>query len=242
MMNKLEKHISMKRFLLFITVALPMLQACAQEPAAIEDFVILGDSYSTFDGYIPEGNASWYFTFPNGDCDVVDVSQTWWKQFAEETGYELLRNESWSGSTICNTGYGGEDCSTWSFIARMERLFEDGNQPDLILIFGATNDSWANAPVGELQYSDWSDDDLHSCLPAFCYMLDWLKKKAPEAEIVSIINSELKYEIVAGIMQANEHYGTRHILLKDIHKLSGHPSIKGMEAISDQVSAFVKAL
>ena len=49
---------------------------------------ILGDSYSTFDGYIPEGNASWYFTnTQNGRTDVTDVRQTWWWQLISEGGY-----------------------------------------------------------------------------------------------------------------------------------------------------------
>ena len=43
---------------------------------------ILGDSYSTFEGYIPVGNAVWYDTRPNPKkTDVSDVKHTWWWQF-----------------------------------------------------------------------------------------------------------------------------------------------------------------
>ena len=62
------------------------------QPKEIKTVAILGDSYSTFDGYIPEGNACWYFTTPQGENDVVSVEQTWWYQFCEEGGYELLMN------------------------------------------------------------------------------------------------------------------------------------------------------
>ena len=79
------------------------------EPAT-PTVAVLGDSYSTFQGYIPEGNASWYFTRPQGDNDVVRVEDTWWHQFCAKNGYELVLNESWSGSTICNTGYDGVPC------------------------------------------------------------------------------------------------------------------------------------
>lgn len=232
----------MKHFIISLVCLLPLTQACAQNARPIEDFVVLGDSYSTFQGYIPEGNASWYFTEPIAGSDVDKVEQTWWSLFAESTGYKLLRNESWSGSTICNTGYNGEDCSSWSFIARMERLFKGDETPDLILIFGGTNDSWANSPIGEVKYEDRTQEDLYSCLPAFCHMLDWLSAKAPEAKIVSIINSELKYEIVAGIMEASDHYGAHYLLLKDIHKISAHPSVSGMEAISSQLSGFLETI
>ena len=62
----------MKRFYLLIALllSLPFAESCAQ-PKEIRTVAILGDSYSTFDGYIPEGNACWYFTTPQGDNDVV---------------------------------------------------------------------------------------------------------------------------------------------------------------------------
>lgn len=102
---------------------------------------ILGDSYSTFDGYIPQGNESWYFTKPvNNRTDVVDVKQTWWWQLISEGGYILGENDSYSGATISYTGYNGEDYSHRSFITRLPRL----GSPDILLIFGATNDNWAN--------------------------------------------------------------------------------------------------
>ena len=40
---------------------------------------ILGDSYSTFDGYItPSTNEMWYYQGNRGSNDVQDVTQTWW--------------------------------------------------------------------------------------------------------------------------------------------------------------------
>lgn len=238
----------MKRLILFLSVisafALSMMSVYAQEESSrvepYKNVVILGDSYSTFDGYIPKGNASWYFTHPTGDCDVVDVSQTWWTLFCEATGSNLLLNESWSGSTICNTGYEGKDYSTWSFIARMENLFTQGGQPDLILIFGCTNDSWANVPLGDFKYSDWTEEDLYSFLPASCYMLDYITSKAPDTEIIVLLNNSLTYEFVDGLIQISRHYGVKPLVLKNIDKLSGHPSIKGMQQICDQLIDFME--
>lgn len=37
---------------------------------------ILGDSYSTFAGAVPEGNAVWYFPAPDNSNDVCKVEQT----------------------------------------------------------------------------------------------------------------------------------------------------------------------
>lgn len=233
----------MKRLFCILTVILhvTLVSSCTRDKG-ISTFSILGDSYSTFEGHIPQGNACWYFTTPNGSNDVTSVEQTWWHQFGKEKGYELILNDSYSGSTICNTGYDKVDYSDRSFIYRMKRLLETDKTPDLILVFGGTNDSWANSPIGSLIYDGWSSEDLYSCLPACCHMLDYLTKQSPESEIVFIINSELKAEITNGIAEACKHYGVNWLLLKDIDKKDGHPSIKGMSQICRQLSELVDSL
>ena len=224
-----------------IILALLLAISCTDISAQTEKtktFSVLGDSYSTFEGYIPEGNACWYFKNSDSENDVRNVEETWWYQFAEANGYELLLNESYSGSTICNTGYDGVDYSEKAFIKRMFNV--TAGNPDLIVIFGGTNDSWANAPIGELKFNDWTSTDMYSCLPACCFMLEYFTAVAKDSQIVFLINSELKKEITEGIAAACEHYGVQCLLLKDIDKIWGHPSIKGMTQISDQLSEFIK--
>ena len=50
---------------------------------------ILGDSYSTFDGYIPAGNQTYYSTSDWAKTGVVSVKQTWWWQVVKEGGFKL---------------------------------------------------------------------------------------------------------------------------------------------------------
>ena len=69
----------MRRIFLFALMTLIAATSCAQDE--IRTVAVLGDSYSTFDGYIPEGNAAWYFTHPQGENDVVRVEDTWWHRF-----------------------------------------------------------------------------------------------------------------------------------------------------------------
>ena len=57
-------------------------------------------------------------------------------KFIKENNYRLCVNNSFSGATICNTGYNQADYSDRSFITRMDKL----GCPDIIFIFGATND------------------------------------------------------------------------------------------------------
>lgn len=144
---------------------------------------ILGDSYSTFEGYIPEGfdpyykNSGPYYEGEKGkldENDVFKVNETWWYDLCNENG-KLLRNCSWSGTTICNTGYDKRDNSTCSFIARFDSLVKEGffekNKVDTFFLFGGTNDSWADSPIGELMFEGWTHKDLYSVLPDFGYLI-----------------------------------------------------------------------
>lgn len=194
---------------------------------------ILGDSYSTFEGYVPAGNISWYKPVPKEGrpTDVTDVDQTWWKIFIDRNGYVLEKNNSYSGATVCNTGYSKNDYSDRSFVTRLT----DIGEPDMILIFGGTNDSWANSPLGEFVYDDWTPTQLYSYRPATAYMVNELKKLHPEAEIVLLINDGLKPEIIDSTIEIADHYGVKYVALSDIEKMSDHPDAKGMVQIADQL-------
>ena len=192
---------------------------------------ILGDSYSTFKNYLtPTTNSPWYPRLSN-DNDVQTVEQTWWYQFIQENGFVLEYNNSYSGSTICNTGYSGANSSSSSFITRMKNL---GN-PNLIIIFGGTNDSWANSPLGIYKYSDWTENDLKSFRPAFAYMLDYLIKTYPNEKIINLVNTELKSEIADAQKLICKQYNVENIQLNNINKMAGHPSIAGMISIKNQI-------
>lgn len=197
---------------------------------------ILGDSYSTFEGYLlPETNSTWYCVIPYHETDVTSVKQTWWHRFIKENGYKLCINNSFSGATICNTGYNKEDYSDRSFITRMKNL----GCPDVIFIYGATNDSWANVPLGEYKYEGWNKKDLYQFRPAVAYMLDYMTNRYLNVEIYMLLNSDLKEIIKESVRTVCLHYNVSCIELNDIDKKSGHPSIKGMRQINDQINDFI---
>ena len=206
----------------------------------LNNVVIFGDSYSTYLGHIPDGYAVYYSGKRTSPPDVSDVSKTWWHQVIAENGATLVQNNSWSGSTICYTGYGYTDRSkSSSFIYRFNKMVEEGffkkNRVDSVLIFGGTNDSWCQAPTGQLQYSDWSHDSLFFVLPAICYFFNRVKEELPDAEIICIINTNLKAVIIDGMKKACKHYGIKYVVLKDIDKENGHPTERGMAEIKSQV-------
>ena len=203
----------------------------------MKNAIILGDSYSTYKGYLPEGFRTHYPT-----ADVVDVEMTWWARLGKQADIEWIQNNSWSGSPLGFTGYNGADCSrSGSFIARYRQLKEAGffekNKIDTVFVFGGTNDSWANAPLGEIKLSDWTDDDLFSVLPAICYLTYILKTDLPEADILLIINTGIKPEIQNCFEVAAKRFGVKSVRLHDIDKVSAHPTAKGMAAICEQIAA-----
>ena len=210
----------------------------------MKNVMIFGDSYSTFNGYIPEGYAVYYSEKEKDGTGVTHVEETWWYPLVQENGWNLVLNNSWSGSTIGYTGYNGDCSKTSSFIYRLEKLNEDGffekNRIDTVFVFGGTNDSWANAPLGEIKLSDHTREELFSVCPAICCFIGRLKQILPDADIVSIINTNIKTEIKNAIKAASDYNGTTYVELSCIDKLCGHPTAQGMTEIKAQVMAVLE--
>jgi lysophospholipase L1-like esterase len=216
-----------------VLFTLLMITATIAVAAQTKKVSILGDSYSTYKGIIPSNYSTFY---PDANNDVSSVDQTWWSLYIKAKGYQLEKNDSWGGTTICGTGYGRMDSSRSNFISRVDSL---GN-PDIIFVFGGTNDAWANSPVGEYQYSDWTKDDCKNFRPALACLLDMLQKRYPKASIYSILNSELREPINESFREICKHYNVQLIELHDIEKQNGHPSVSGMKSICDQLLEAIK--
>ena len=204
--------------------------------------VLLGDSYTTFAGCIPEGN--WAFYPRDAVPDVTDADQTWWRQLIRMRNLRLLCNESSSGTTI-STRVREVHTPKDAFISRMKRVLGpdgvNGEKPELILIMGGTNDSWIGNEAGELQFEGWTDETLLQVLPAACYMLDYITAHNPDASILFMLNTDLRAEIADGLTAACAHYGVKLLCLQEISKQNGHPDVAGMKQIAKQTSSALDA-
>jgi lysophospholipase L1-like esterase len=108
----------------------------------------LGDSISTYSGWSNNtsynnsigGNAIWY---PNNNYSGANltVKDTWWHKVADELGYEIAVNNSWSGSVV-NTA------QTYNVRAKNLHNTSNGAKPDVVVIFMGVNDYSAGATVG----------------------------------------------------------------------------------------------
>ncbi len=206
----------------------------------MQNVVIFGDSYSTFEGYIPEGYACYY---KNDKAPMLEcVEQTWWKLLSKELKLNIKLNDSYSGSTVCTSVRESQPIEA-AFVKRADKYIAEGyfadNKIDTVFIFGGTNDSWIGSPIGRLMYTDWQQQDLKSVAPAFCYLIDRLKKTDSDLKIVAVINTELKTEVEEKLAMACEHYSVDCVRLCDIDKVNGHPTILGMKQIAEQIKNYI---
>lgn len=215
---------------------------------------ILGDSYSTYGGWIPSDYLTWYAIDGvdgnnSSKNDVSSVSDTWWHRLMTAYNCTLVINSSYSGSPISYTGYKtdsnptGDETKT-AFITRMKRDLTRSVDVEVIFILGGTNDRYAGAPLGEPQYADWTAESLKQFCPAFCYMLDYLLTEHPQARVINIMNDCFTTEWQTRIAEMTAHYGVQNIALTNIkgsaNLQGGHPTRATMQRIAEQVAAAVE--
>lgn len=201
--------------------------------------VVLGDSYSTFEGVIPDNYGQCYG--PHGRHGLTAADQTWWMLLLEQTGGELLFNSSYSGAAIAEITYDGRHDKNSSFPTRYLRDL-DKLDFDTIFILGGTNDAWAGSPIGDVKFEGpYTDEDLDNTVTSFCYLLDCIRKTHPEARIVNIVNNAyLKPDMCRGMDIACAHYGADNIYLNAFSQDRNHPDVRGMEQIKDKILAYYK--
>ena len=226
----------MQKIGLFLLLLIATLGLNAQVRPTV---AVLGDSYSTFEGFIPKGHPEWYRTNVNkAATDVDKVEQTWWWQVVKNGGYKLGVNDLYSGSTVCFTGYDDADFSDRSFVTRATNL----GTPDIILVCGGTNDSWCGAKVGEYKYEGWKRADMYYFRPALAKLYTVLREHYPNVEIYFILNDCLRDDINESVDVISKHYGVPVIKLSGIDKQNGHPNVKGMKTFADQVLSALKKI
>ena len=217
-----------------------MFMTACVKPVEPTKFSILGDSYSTYEDYVePDSNA----VFPYDEIGLTGVEQMWWSQVADSMDWQLERNNSFSGSLICNmnaVNYYGPH----SFIRRMNNL----GDPNVIFILGGTNDVYYEAPFGEYVYSDWTEEQLCTFRPALAYLLDNMKRLHPHAKVYFVlethpcpggIDAETLLNLAESVHRITSHYHVDCIDLYDIQKKRWHPDVQGQKGIADQVLEYL---
>ena len=218
---------------------------------------IMGDSYSTFEGWSNKdvaGNPNDYYVYYPNKCPLTgvdSVEKTWWYMLCQKPEFELEVSNSYSGAVISNTHYGdvdvaGTDLSFMNRVGKNSFGVDYNGNPDVILVFGGTNDCWAGVELGKYVYENWSAADLKCFRPAFSKLLSTLLELYPNAMVFNITNNVtagipgLTNSIAESMQNVCNHYGVYNIVLKDIEKVDGHPTYKGMQSICNQVYPAVR--
>lgn len=193
---------------------------------------ILGDSISTYNGFIPEG---YKYFYPYPTADLSNVNQTWWMQVINQLGMTLLKNNSYSGSCV-STGTGNSGATNDS---RLNQLIDMDNKPDIIIIYMGANDCGS------------SYVSLNTFDSSYKIMIDKIKVLCPESEIYLLTlpstgiyddDDKIKYNDV--IKKYASEYELPLIDLsstftKDNYAQycvdSCHPNKSGMKKISDEI-------
>lgn len=142
---------------------------------------ILGDSISTFDGWIP-GECTVFYP---RDGAVTDVSETWWMKLLEETGMELCTNNSSAGSTCTGDSLCAEDPSYGCSGGRISLLMgKQGKMPDIIVVYMGANDLLKGVPLGENDGTQLVEEGVvDNFSDAYCLILDKLASDYPISQV-----------------------------------------------------------
>lgn len=96
---------------------------------------IIGDSISTYYGFVPDGYKVYYNEEIALENQLTSVDDTWWRIVCKHLGAEICVNNSYSGSRVS-----GEEFPCASSDERTSSLHTEGATPDLILLYIGAND------------------------------------------------------------------------------------------------------
>lgn len=188
---------------------------------------ILGDSISTFEGYIPNNYKSFY---PASYGDVRSIFDTWWMQVINGLGAQLFINNAYGGSTVCNF-----DKFSTSNDNRLQTLSINGKVSDVLLIFMGTNDC-SSKYVNSISFEE-----------AYKTMLHKLQKISPGTEIILInlpmsklYSVDSQYQLNQIIRKCANEFKYKLVDISGLDlrlKLidSAHPKLIGMKALSKAI-------
>ena len=66
-------------------------------------------------------------------------------------------------------------------------------------------------------------------------MIDRLQKSTPDTRIICVLATTIGQSIKQGYVEACQHYNVESVPLTDIDLMEGHPTIKGMKQIKEQL-------
>ena len=136
---------------------------------------VLGDSIGTFAGYAQANYPVFYTSEKNAELGLSSVEDTWWIQLIEAQDWRFLKNASYSGQKVIESGFGYGIAEQQAFLLRTEDA-----DPDIILVYMGVNDFACGIPDHWFPRRE-SNENFHKSL---CEMLCRLRNMYPDAQIL----------------------------------------------------------
>lgn len=194
---------------------------------------VIGDSISTFRGYIPYAYSTYY---PRADGKFLSVEDMYWYRliYNHMTNARLERNIAYSGSLVTNVTVGDLDTSNTYFAKRF--IQQDGvGDADIVLIHGGTNDWNKNKSellpgVSVRTTSAPKDSDMEALYAvadkaksraqiealndttfceAYIKLILLIKERNPQVKIVCIIGDYVGVGVQQATHKMAAHYGAK---------------------------------
>jgi lysophospholipase L1-like esterase len=209
---------------------------------------ILGDSISTYSEYTQYSNIGGDYYPGNGN--LSSVNDTWWMSVINSHGYNLDSDESLGGSRVTWTGeatdnyYHLGDNYSMSSDKRIASLTKNGVKPDLVIVYGGTNDAICNVNMGNI--NNITANGRSDFASAYTTTINKIKLFYPGVKIICVApynTSSYSASTVANIIQVvAQRTGSTFVNLQSLN-MSGylnsdyiHPNKLGMALISQKIN------
>ncbi len=216
---------------------------------------IIGDSISTFEDMIPEGNRV-YKKYRRDSC-LVNWTNTYWGRLVtryQPSALALEKNISWSGSCVAQDSRSGQRY-TPSFVTRYGKGDNIIGKPDLVLIHGGTNDrSLKLLEVFEIPPEEafremfskpLKELDTLSFAQSYVKLVRMVHKDRPSAKILCLIGDHISAEQAQSIRTIADHYkfveyvdfncgGEPNPAISKVYK--SHPDSAGMDYMASEIN------
>ena len=137
---------------------------------------LLGDSITTYVGYIPSGQSSEY----NGtNYNGLKVTDTWWMKLINALEMTLLVNNSWSGTCVSTARDSVKGVNSNAMV-RSELL---GDDPDVIIFYMGINDFCFEVDLGSYDGSTELPQEGTDFSSSYAIALNKMMAKYKTAEI-----------------------------------------------------------
>lgn len=140
---------------------------------------VIGDSISTFAGYIPEDVPAERIYYDGTNAGVTTIHKMWWQIVCDKLGYERNTINAYGGSRVTNTNALGEATTG---VSRATAL-DNGADPDIIIAYIGINDFNGGVALGDYVGKGVIPEDMTQFGAAYAKMLHNIQDKYKQAKI-----------------------------------------------------------